>query len=1143
MSQEIIKNKLGDESEEIEGFVEFNKIITRSFLDDNNFLKNAFSFNGADLGICLDSYEFIEIKSVRYRERKDIRYQLCSLYSILQSSGLALFYVLSKNDNNLALYFGFPKETEGTIQSALKGILAGCEFSVMKPSPITNSEKFRYASLITGIPSEKKSSSENNKNTSFDYGIERLVDSISDEQFSLIIYAKPIPPSKAAEQQKLIADLVSAVHPFTKYSQQISQGIQKGGNRSVSEQTSDTKSKGKTEGSSESAINKPWLISRWVKGVRNFLEGGKSPTKTQSTQTTIQVTASTTSGTTSTIGESTSETFSESETKEIVDHYASHIEEILKQLHNRIKDGIGEGLWKVSVFFASDTEHTVKKGCNILKGIWGGAYTYLDPIRVFDFNNKNNDRNSIADLLSSTFAPLGKEHPLGEAYSALNTWLTSTELAIQANIPYYELPFIAVEKMVDYGRHLPILSPDPSERSPNIVLGKLVDKNIESSMDVNIQTPNLNRHLFVTGMTGSGKSNTIRAMLLELCRLNIPFLILEPAKTEYAQLASRIAEMHRKKETKFSSLLVHKLGHGNLFSINPFSFEMREGLDPALALTSHIDRLKAVFNASLGMYSSMPYILEDIVYKAYTQAGWDLVTGKNLYFEKAREYLGFDKLACEKSIYLRDLFLPRLSDLANLVDPVIKDFFPSQTDYGTSLVGALKSRLNSLTRGAKGRLLNQRASVSAEHLLNNPCVIELESFTDNDEKAFVMALLLSRIYAYREGKPSDSLKHILVIEEAHRLLSKPPHSAEHSSNSKGKSVEVFADMLAEIRAYGQGIVIADQIPSKLIPDVLKNTDVKIVHRLVAKDDREAVGCAMNLDEEQIKDLSRSAPGRATLSFQGLNNPLRVQIKEIPLNSLNSQIPPITKSSPPNALQDWYQLCFSEKQPLSISERPECYRLVLKTLGVALFCWHDEDVLIQWRSQLTQGRNPQVKQEELWATLAGGIHVLFEEMVRSGIPVGQAGIFTASVGAFLRNWGAKDATAYKKELECFLKLAEKPFKGSDNMPLAPPHYIAYHIQSYVDFSGLSQSVCAILKDLHSTDYSALQDILNEAVEDITAGMFNKSIKPFSWQFRVKLYGYLIGAIRTDNEVYQAKLGLAYGNTRKLLELQKISTNNQ
>src|SRR5205814_269464 len=127
--------------------------------------------------------------------------------------------------------------------------------------------------------------------------------------------------------------------------------------------------------------------------------------------------------------------------------------------------------------------------------------------------------------------------------------------------------------------------------------------------------------------------------------------------------------------------------------------------------------------------------------------------------------------------------------------------------------GALLTRINGLRAGGKGRMLDVQRSLPMDALLKHPTVLELEGMGDDDDKAFVMGLLLIRLYEHRRaGGEVAGLQHLLVIEEAHRLLTNVgPRSSQEEADPRGKAVETFANLLSEIRAYGQGVIVADQI--------------------------------------------------------------------------------------------------------------------------------------------------------------------------------------------------------------------------------------------------------------------------------------------------------------------------------------------
>ena len=123
-------------------------------------------------------------------------------------------------------------------------------------------------------------------------------------------------------------------------------------------------------------------------------------------------------------------------------------------------------------------------------------------------------------------------------------------------------------------------------------------------------------------------------------------------------------------------------------------------------------------------------------------------------------------------------------------------------------------------------------------------------------------------------KMNKDFRHITLIEEAHRLLSR--YMPGDNRNRK-QGVEVFSDMIAEVRKYGEAFIIADQIPDKMTPEVLKNTSTKIVHKLFAKDDKDAIGNTMSLTDEQKNYLSNLQPGRAIVFSQGWDKAIQVKI--------------------------------------------------------------------------------------------------------------------------------------------------------------------------------------------------------------------------------------------------------------------------
>lgn len=381
----------------------------------------------------------------------------------------------------------------------------------------------------------------------------------------------------------------------------------------------------------------------------------------------------------------------------------------------------------------------------------------------------------------------------------------------------------------------------------NISMGHLITY-YQTKHKIEVALKDLTKHVFVTGITGSGKTSTIKSMLHQLQQSNIPFLVIEPAKTEYQFLKNEMPGVE-----------VYKLGIQDLlpFKLNPFYFPK------GIHLQTHLDHLKSVFIAAFPMYGPMPYILETAIYNIYRRKGWDFVSGINIY---------------EGVIERNDMF-PTLEDLYLEIDDAIDKIGYSQ-DLSSDVRGALKVRIGSLLGGSKGMILNTKHSINIEELLSKSVVIELEKIGDDQEKVFLMGLLLISIYEHyiAKGKYTGELQHLLVIEEAHRLLenTKASNNAE-IADVKGKAVETFNHILSEIRAYGQSICVADQIPSKLSPDIIKNTNLKIIHRLFSKEDRELVGHSIGLEDEEIKELIRLRTGEAVIFHGGLEVAMKTKV--------------------------------------------------------------------------------------------------------------------------------------------------------------------------------------------------------------------------------------------------------------------------
>jgi hypothetical protein len=255
-------------------------------------------------------------------------------------------------------------------------------------------------------------------------------------------------------------------------------------------------------------------------------------------------------------------------------------------------------------------------------------------------------------------------------------------------------------------------------------------------------------------------------------------------------------------------------------------------------------------------------VLALALHRVYTEHGWDLTEGTHP--------LGHSPDA-----------QPILSDLSATIGMLVREL-GYDAEITANIQAGLQTRLASLTVGGKGRMLNRRASVPMEYLLSVPTVLEFAAMGNDEDKAFVLGAMLLHLAEHRRaaGLAGHGLQHVTIVEEAHRLLAAVPQNLPaEEANARGKAVESFTNLLAEVRAYGEGIVVVDQVPTKLASDVLKNTNLKLVHRLVAEDERRRVGGCMNMSDKQVRHLSTLRCGQAAVFDEGCMAAFLVQIPD------------------------------------------------------------------------------------------------------------------------------------------------------------------------------------------------------------------------------------------------------------------------
>lgn len=580
---------------------------------------------------------------------------------------------------------------------------------------------------------------------------------------------------------------------------------------------------------------------------------GTSQSKTAGTSETTGTNSSKTTGTNNSASESSTTGSSQNISTDIINKkaadYVKYIDEMLLPI---IDYGKSKGLYLTTTFIFADNNSQLEKLGNTIKSLYSGKKGNKNPLEfeILENNDKKIEyfKNfQIPNCVSydNENALTLKSHFIENDEVSLGNWYSPNELGLIAGLPEKEVVGLALNEEVEFGLN----AKTPEKGEELISLGNLVQSGNEiDDTKVYLEKSAFNKHIFITGVTGTGKTTTCQKLLLES---ELPFLVIEPAKTEYRILMNN---------PKTEDILIFTLGNDKVapFRLNPFEFFEGE------SITSRVDMLKAAMEASFDMEGAIPQIIESAMYSCYEDYGWNIDTDENEKFDNPYD----------EGVYS----FPTLEDLLNKVETeVTKHNFDDRLkkDY----IGSITARLQGLLVGSKGQMLNSRRSIDFRELIEKKVVLEIEGIKNGTEKSLVMGFILTNLCEALRAKYNKDkhFKHITLIEEAHRLLSK--YSPGDSLNKKN-SVETFADMLAEVRKYGESLIIADQIPNKMTPEVLKNTNTKIVHKIFAEDDKEAIGNTISLSKEQKDFLSSLPTGRAIVFSQSWTKAIQVQIERM-----------------------------------------------------------------------------------------------------------------------------------------------------------------------------------------------------------------------------------------------------------------------
>lgn len=432
-------------------------------------------------------------------------------------------------------------------------------------------------------------------------------------------------------------------------------------------------------------------------------------------------------------------------------------------------------------------------------------------------NGVDKVRNSLLHMVHPSFEGMNGK----SAFSAAML-LSSRELSKQMSFPRKSILGVNVAKHASFG--IEVVRKSSLSNGALVRLGEVEHMSKSNGQPVLLDLQSLASHTFITGTNGSGKSNTVFKILEELLRLELPFMVIEPAKGEYKNLFGNDENV-----TVYGT----NPKKARLLNINPFWF------NEDVTVHEHIDKLIEIFNASWSMYAAMPAVLKAAIENAYRALGWKL---------KTSECMGEKKF-------------PTVREVLAEFNKKMKNTAFSEEVKG-NYVGALSTRMESLCNGIYEEIFLGE-DLGDEALFNNNVIIDLSRVGSSETKAMIMGFLIVRLQEYRMKTEALNLplRHITVLEEAHHLLRRTSAvQSDEGTNMLGKSVEMISNMIAEMRSYGEGFLIVDQSPGLLDMSVMRNTNTKIIMRLLENTDRELVGNTIGLNAEQKAELSKLKTG-------------------------------------------------------------------------------------------------------------------------------------------------------------------------------------------------------------------------------------------------------------------------------------------
>lgn len=792
----------------------------------------------------IDNVRMYRITEMVYQKDESVMDKFTTVFNTLATYNASVFFLIDSDGKQANYYLGvrnneandsLKKRSTVTLGDTLKQTLIG-HFPGVK---IENEDRKKIAELSEKIMALKNVASvsvvgssrreKEQPQNEFAQGMEKLCLAMSGRPYTAVIIADNKNAWDVQQMRKQYQELYTALSPLQKV--QISDSRSETESRSQSFTEMDGKQKaamitnavisiagtaagvalGAKFGSGTNAGTAAMLggqIGGQAGGqISNFISS-LAPTK--------QISKATTTGVTIT-----------EENKAVTDMLVM-LDEALKKMN----EYDSYGLWNVAGYFLSDDMSAAEIAASNYRSLMNGDNYGREVSAINSW--RSNDLELVGEYRDLTTYLSRFVHPLfnygGNIMVTPSTNISGKELGLHLGLPRSTVPGLPVIEHAEFGKEVntyQLFENETSNRPEDrVTLGRVFDMGLITDKIVELNNKSLNMHTFITGSTGSGKSNTVYQILMELRQDRVPFLVIEPAKGEYKDVFGHLSDVN-----VFST----NPNVAQLININPFKFPH------SIHVLEHIDGLVEIFSVCWPMYDAMPAFFKDAILKAYEAVGWDL--GSSTFEGDNLEYPDFDILAEQ-------------------LDKLI-----TNSDYAAEIKsnyrGALLTRVKSLAVGLNKYIFTEEQT-PYEQLFDENCILDISRVKSSETKALLMGLMVYILNEYRVDQKTENntgLRHVTVLEEAHNLLK---NTSGGESELIGKSVEMITNTIAEIRTYGEGFIIVDQSPSSVDIAAIKNTNTKIVLRTPEANDREAVGRSMRLSTAQVNEIAKLPSGVAVV---------------------------------------------------------------------------------------------------------------------------------------------------------------------------------------------------------------------------------------------------------------------------------------